>query len=145
MLGLSHAEYGVRSEDPRYRALGEDTSGLHDGIKHKPETTFGNVKADADKDPSFRRGNFCSVIRAPPGEGKPPRPQSKIQALRLSEASVRRTGRWQRAKSRSHPKAHYVKLRATMSKGSDLPRHRASTATPTLTAGRRPALLRISG
>jgi hypothetical protein len=36
-----------------------------DGIKHKPETTFGNVKADvlADKDPSFRRGNFCSVIR----------------------------------------------------------------------------------
>ena len=30
-----------------------------------PETTFGNVKADvlADKDPAFRRGNFCSVIR----------------------------------------------------------------------------------
>lgn len=29
------------------------------------ETTFGNVKADvlADKDPNFRRGNFCSVIR----------------------------------------------------------------------------------
>ncbi len=39
---------------------------FYDGIKHKPETTFGNVKADvlADKDPSFRRGNFCSVIRA---------------------------------------------------------------------------------
>jgi hypothetical protein len=37
---------------------------FYDGIKHKPETTFGNVKADvlADKDPS-RRGNFCSVIR----------------------------------------------------------------------------------
>ena len=33
--------------------------------KDKPETTFGNVKADvlADKDPSFRRRNFCSVIR----------------------------------------------------------------------------------
>jgi len=38
---------------------------FYDGIRHKPETTFGNVKADvlADKDPSFRRGNFCAVIR----------------------------------------------------------------------------------
>ena len=38
---------------------------FYNGIKHKPETTFGNVKADvlADKDPHFVRGNFCSVIR----------------------------------------------------------------------------------
>jgi hypothetical protein len=38
---------------------------FYDGIKPKPLTTFGNVKADvlADKDPSFRRGNFCRVIR----------------------------------------------------------------------------------
>jgi hypothetical protein len=38
---------------------------FYDGIKHKPDTTFGNVKADvlADKDPSFQRGNFCTVIR----------------------------------------------------------------------------------
>src|ERR1700704_532367 len=38
---------------------------FYDGIRHKPETTFGNVKADVltDKDPGFRRGNFCSVIR----------------------------------------------------------------------------------
>jgi hypothetical protein len=38
---------------------------FYDGIKHKPHTTFGNVKADvlADKDPHFHRGNFCSVIR----------------------------------------------------------------------------------
>ena len=38
---------------------------FYDGIKHKPETTFGNVKADvlADKDPKFQRMNFCSVIR----------------------------------------------------------------------------------
>jgi hypothetical protein len=38
---------------------------FYDRIKHKPETTFGNVKADvlADKYPDFRRGNFCSVIR----------------------------------------------------------------------------------
>jgi CRISPR/Cas system endoribonuclease Cas6 (RAMP superfamily) len=39
---------------------------FYNGIKRKPETTFGNVKADvlADKDPHFHRGNFCSVIRA---------------------------------------------------------------------------------
>lgn len=38
---------------------------FYDGIRHKPQTTFGNVKADviADKDPAFRPGNFCSVIR----------------------------------------------------------------------------------
>jgi len=39
---------------------------FYDGIHNKPDTTFGNVKADvlADKDPSFRPGNFCRVIRA---------------------------------------------------------------------------------
>ena len=38
---------------------------FYDGIHNKPGTTFGNVKADvlADKDPSFRPGNFCRVIR----------------------------------------------------------------------------------
>jgi hypothetical protein len=38
---------------------------FYDGIKHKPQMTFGNVKADvlADKDPSFQRENFCTVIR----------------------------------------------------------------------------------
>lgn len=38
---------------------------FYDGIRHKPETTFGNVKADvlADKDPHFQRINFCTVIR----------------------------------------------------------------------------------
>jgi hypothetical protein len=39
---------------------------FYDGIHKKPETrTFGNGKADvlADKDPRFKRGNFCSVIR----------------------------------------------------------------------------------
>lgn len=38
---------------------------FYSGIKHKPGTTFGNVKADvlADKDPHFHRGNFCCVIR----------------------------------------------------------------------------------
>ncbi len=38
---------------------------FYDGIKHKPSTTFGNVKADvlADKDAAFKPTNFCSVIR----------------------------------------------------------------------------------
>lgn len=38
---------------------------FYDGIKHKPSTTFGNVKADvlADKDRVFKATNFCSVIR----------------------------------------------------------------------------------
>ena len=52
---------------PRTPHFKEDIiQAFYDGIKHKPETTFGNVKADvlADKDPAFRRGNFCSVIRA---------------------------------------------------------------------------------
>lgn len=37
---------------------------FYQGIRHKPDTTFGNVKADvlALKDSHFHRGNFCSVI-----------------------------------------------------------------------------------
>jgi hypothetical protein len=51
---------------PRGTNFKEDIlQAFYDGIRHKPETTFGNVKADvlADKDPDFCRGNFCSVIR----------------------------------------------------------------------------------
>jgi hypothetical protein len=51
---------------PRTANFKEDIlQAFYDGIKHKPETTFGNVKADvlADKDPGFHRGNFCSLIR----------------------------------------------------------------------------------
>src|SRR5438132_2485900 len=38
---------------------------FYDGMRHRPETTFGTVNADvlADKDPSFQPENFCSVIR----------------------------------------------------------------------------------
>jgi hypothetical protein len=45
--------------------------GFYDGIKHKPETAFGNVKADApaDKDAEFKRTNFCSVIRGSQWKG----------------------------------------------------------------------------
>ena len=35
-----------------------------DGIAPRPQTTFGNVKADvlALKDPNYQRMNFCSII-----------------------------------------------------------------------------------
>lgn len=72
VLGLTYNDYS--SEDrtavvhahPRNEHFKEDIiQSFYDGIKDKPDTTFGNVKADviADKDPAFRRGNFCTVIR----------------------------------------------------------------------------------
>ena len=51
---------------PRSQHFKEDIlQAFYNGIQHKPATTFGNVKADvlADKDPAFRRTNFCSIIR----------------------------------------------------------------------------------
>ena len=72
VLGLSYAEYGVAEREavvrayPRTERFKEDIiQAFYDGIRHKPRTTFGNVKADvlADKDPRFRRTNFCTVIR----------------------------------------------------------------------------------
>ena len=72
VLGLTYAEYNdvernaVVSEHPRGNHFKEDIiQAFYDGIERKPDTTFGNVKADvlADKDPTFKRGNFCSVIR----------------------------------------------------------------------------------
>jgi hypothetical protein len=78
VLGLSYAEYSDAEREavvhahPRTRQFKEDIiQAFYDGIKHKPDTTFGNVKADvlADKDPAFRRGNFCSVIRGSAWKG----------------------------------------------------------------------------
>ena len=75
VLGLTYAEYSDAERNavvdayPRGNHFKEDIiQAFYDGIKRKPETTFGNVKADvlADKDPAFRRGNFCGVIRASP-------------------------------------------------------------------------------
>jgi HD superfamily phosphodiesterase len=57
---------GIVERFPRTPDFKEDIlQAFYEGIRHKPETTFGNVKADvlADKDPSFRRTNFCSIIR----------------------------------------------------------------------------------
>lgn len=72
VLGLTYAEYSNEEREavvrahPRTPHFKEDIiQSFYDGIKHKPETTFGNVKADviADKEPHFHRGNFCNVIR----------------------------------------------------------------------------------
>jgi hypothetical protein len=75
VLGLTYAEYSDAERDavvnahPRDSHFKEDIiQAFYDGIKRKPNTTFGNVKADvlADKDPTFERGNFCGVIRGSP-------------------------------------------------------------------------------
>jgi HD domain len=72
VLGLTYPEYrevereAIVKAYPRTAQFKEDIiQAFYDGIKHKPDTTFGNVKADviADKEPHFHRGNFCSVIR----------------------------------------------------------------------------------
>jgi hypothetical protein len=72
VLGIDFASFTDSDRDavvqafPRGSTFKEDIlQAFYDGIRHKPDTTFGNVKADvlADKDPSFHRGNFCSVIR----------------------------------------------------------------------------------
>jgi hypothetical protein len=72
VLGLAYAEYSDAEREavvhahPRTGQFKEDIiQAFYDGNKHRPETTFGNVNADvlADKDSTFRRDNFCSVIR----------------------------------------------------------------------------------
>ena len=72
VLGLTYGEYADKVREavveahPRTKHFKEDIiQAFYDGIKHKPETTFGNVKADvlADKEARFHRGNFCEVIR----------------------------------------------------------------------------------
>ncbi|WP_322056138.1 HD domain-containing protein [Paraburkholderia sp. J63] len=72
VLGLTYHQYSDAEREavvcahPRTEHFKEDIiHAFYDGIRHKPETTFGNVKADvlADKDPHFHAGNFCSVIR----------------------------------------------------------------------------------
>lgn len=78
VLGLTYSEYtdaereAVVADFPRPPQFKEDIiQAFYDGIRSKPDTTFGNVKADviADKEPHFHRGNFCSVIRNSPWLG----------------------------------------------------------------------------
>lgn len=72
VLGLTYKQYTDEEREsivkafPRSPQFKEDIiQAFYNGIKHRPDTTFGNVKADviADKEPHFHRGNFCSVIR----------------------------------------------------------------------------------
>ena len=72
VLGIAYAEFSDAEREaivaafPRSERFKEDIiQAFYDGIRHKPGSTFGNVKADvlADKEPNFRRANFCSVIR----------------------------------------------------------------------------------
>jgi hypothetical protein len=72
VLGLGYDDVSAEAREqilmafPRVDFKRRIVQAFADGIAFKPQTAFGNVKADvlADKDPSFRRGNFCSVIRA---------------------------------------------------------------------------------
>jgi hypothetical protein len=78
VLGIAYSEFSDAGREaivaayPRTKHFKEDIiQAFYDGIKRKPETTFGNVKTDvlADKDPKFQRMNFCSVIRASQWKG----------------------------------------------------------------------------
>jgi HD domain len=78
VLGIAYSEFSDADREaiiaayPRSEHFKEDIiQAFYEGIKHKPETTFGNVKADvlADKDAKFQRMNFCSVIRSSQWKG----------------------------------------------------------------------------
>ena len=72
VLGIDYDSFNnvlreaVVEAHPRTTHFKEDIiQAFYEGIRHKPQTTFGNVKGDvvADKETSFQRANFCSVIR----------------------------------------------------------------------------------
>jgi HD domain len=73
VLGIAFSEFSDAEREavvrvhPRPGHFKEEIiQAFYDGIRRKPATTFGNVKADvlADKDLSFRPINFCEVIRS---------------------------------------------------------------------------------
>ncbi|CAN0653273.1 HD domain-containing protein [Nitratireductor aquimarinus] len=78
VLGIGYEAYSDAEREkivgafPRPAHFKEEIiQAFYEGIRHKPETTFGNVKADvlADKEPGFHCENFCSVIRNSPWKG----------------------------------------------------------------------------
>ena len=78
VLGIAYSEFSDADREaivaayPRTERFKEDIiQAFYEGIKRKPQTTFGNVKADvlADKDPRFKPLNFCSVIRGSQWKG----------------------------------------------------------------------------
>ncbi|WP_258342306.1 HD domain-containing protein [Saccharopolyspora gregorii] len=74
VLGLGYHEVGeeqraaVVGAHPRPDFKNGILAAFTDGIRHRPETTFGNVKADvlAHFVPGFVRGDFVEVIRDSP-------------------------------------------------------------------------------
>ncbi|NIF57942.1 HD domain-containing protein [Enterobacter sp. Ap-916] len=73
VLGIDYDKFSAEHREqvvklhPRPAAFKEEIiQAFYDGIKNKPATTFGNVKADVirDKEPAFEPLNFCSIIRA---------------------------------------------------------------------------------
>lgn len=72
VLGIKYGQYSdeerneVLNRHPRENNFKEKIiETFYNGIKFKPETTFGNVKSDVikDKEKDFIPINFCSVIR----------------------------------------------------------------------------------
>ena len=72
VLGIAYNEYTALERDdvvsayPRSSQFKEDIiQAFYEGMKDRPETTFGTVNDDvlADKDPCFNRENFCTIIR----------------------------------------------------------------------------------
>ena len=87
---------------PRTPDFKEDIiQAFYDGIKHKPDTTFGNVKADviADKEPHFRtrqllqrhprlalaRWRPCDGLRLRPARLSRPRARGRRRRRRKQE------------------------------------------------------------
>src|SRR5258705_5641 len=94
VLGIAYAEFSgayreaIVAAYPRTEHFKEDIiQTFYDGIKHKPETTFGNVKADvlADKDAKFQRINFCSGIRRSQWKGS--EISQEVAALHVANCS----------------------------------------------------------
>jgi hypothetical protein len=74
VLGLGYddvsddAREQVLAAFPRVDFKRQIVGAFADGIKHKPETAFGNVKADVLEKmlPGYKRPNFCQMIAASP-------------------------------------------------------------------------------
>ena len=72
LVGLGYDEFtdaqrsAIETAYPHPPQFAEDVlQALYDGLKHRPETTQATGLADvmADKDPHFRRRDFCSLMR----------------------------------------------------------------------------------
>ena len=88
VVGIGYDEFPTAQREavmgayPRAPTFEEDLiEAFYEGMKDKPETTFGNVNADvlADKDPHFRRGDYCSLIRGSRWRAEAERPAPGAQ------------------------------------------------------------------